>query len=727
MATDWVAMTGLAADDRYLMVNPYFHMFGLKAGILASVRAGATMLPEAVFDVDRVLERVAAERVTVLPGPPTLYQGILDHPDRDRYDLSTLRVAVTGAADIPVELIRRIDDELPFSSIITGYGLTEGGTAAATSPDDDVETIATTVGRPRPGFELRIVDGQGDEVPPGTAGEILLRGGSIMSHYLDDPAATAEVLSPDGWLSTGDLGVVDEGGCLRIVGRSKDMFIVGGFNAYPAEIENALLRHPDVQQVAVIGVPDERLGEVGMAFVVTRPGASVDRGGHRRRGAATRWPTTRCPGRWSSSTSSRSTPPARSSRTSCELVRPAAVRGRSRDRPASPTASRRSGTCGSSSSGCGSRRPSAAALLADWGADVIKVEPPSGDPMRNVFGSLGIGDDLPNPAFALDNRGKRSVVLDLREPDDRRRFEELLATADVFISNLRPDALDKLDLEPEATVARHPRLVYCSVSGYGLHGDDRNRPTYDIGAFWARSGLSRQMADGEGNPLNARGGIGDHITGLAALSGILGAVLEQRATGVGRVVEVSLLRTGAYVLGWDLGLQMTLGKVAGAEPRASQPGPIDEPVPHRGRSLVLLHRARGRSPHRPGLPRARAPRPARGRPLLERLGDPQEPRRGHRRCSTRSSPTRPFAEWVERFEREGVWWAPAQSPAEVVEDPQLIANDGFVEIDAGAATLRSVNGPVTFSGVARNPATAVPSLGAHTDQVLQELDERPSP
>jgi HIP---CoA ligase len=275
VASDWVAMTGLTEGDRYLMVNPYFHMFGLKAGILASLVAGATMLPEPVFDVDRVLSRVAAEQITVLPGPPTLYQSILDHPDRGRYDLSSLRIAVTGAADIPVELIRRVLAELPFPTIITGYGLTEGGTAAATGPDDDPETIATTVGRPRPSFELRIVDQEGSEVPTGEAGEILLRGASIMSHYLDDPEATSATLSADGWLKTGDLGTVDERGCLRIVGRVKDMFIVGGFNAYPAEIENALLRHPDVSQAAVIGIPDDRLGEVGMAFLVLRPGAAV--------------------------------------------------------------------------------------------------------------------------------------------------------------------------------------------------------------------------------------------------------------------------------------------------------------------------------------------------------------------------------------------------------------------------------------------------------------------
>ncbi|MGO9455464.1 MAG: FadD3 family acyl-CoA ligase [Acidimicrobiales bacterium] len=276
VATDWVAMTGLTAGDRYLMVNPYFHMFGFKAGILASVAAGATMLPEAVFDVEQLLGRVAAERVTVLPGPPTLYQSVLDCADRSGYDLSSLRVAVTGAADIPVELVRRVREELPFSLVVTGYGLTEAGTATATSAQDDAETVATTVGRPRPGFELRIVDGQDRDVPAGEPGEILLRGPSVMSHYLDDPSANAEAFADGGWLRTGDLGVVGDDGCLRIVGRSKDMFIVGGFNVYPAEVENYLLQHPAVGQVAVVGVPDGRLGEVGVAFVVPAPGHAVD-------------------------------------------------------------------------------------------------------------------------------------------------------------------------------------------------------------------------------------------------------------------------------------------------------------------------------------------------------------------------------------------------------------------------------------------------------------------
>jgi acyl-CoA synthetase (AMP-forming)/AMP-acid ligase II len=270
--SDWCDMAGLRTGDRYLIVNPFFHMFGYKAGCLASLMQGATIIPKPVLDVDDLLRTVTAESVTVLPGPPTLYQSILDHPNRARFDVSTLRVAVTGAADIPVELIRRLHEELPFSTIITGYGLTEAGTVTGTGPDDDFETIATTVGRARPGLEVRIADDDGVEQPTGASGEVMVRGYSVMRGYLDDPAETARAVDPEGWLHTGDLGTVDERGNLRIVGRKKDMFIVGGFNAYPAEIENLLLAHPAVGRVAVVGMPDARLGEVGMAFVVVTPG-----------------------------------------------------------------------------------------------------------------------------------------------------------------------------------------------------------------------------------------------------------------------------------------------------------------------------------------------------------------------------------------------------------------------------------------------------------------------
>ncbi len=380
--------------------------------------------------------------------------------------------------------------------------------------------------------------------------------------------------------------------------------------------------------------------------------------------------------------------------------------------------------------------PSAAALLADWGADVIKVEAPAGDPMRQVFGSLGIDSDMPNPAFALDNRGKRSVVLNLRQPEDRQHLEDLLATADVFVSNLRPDSLDGLGLGPEATVARHPRLVYCSVSGYGLRGEDRDRPTYDIGAFWARSGLSVQMADSVGNPLNARGGIGDHITGLATLAGLLAGVMEQRATGRGRVVEVSLLRTGTYALGWDLGLQMTLGKVARAEARDRNQAPLMNPYrAGDGRWFFLTGLEAAR--HIATVCRAL------GHPELlddPRFADASAIRRHRREVIAILDgifAEHPLDFWADRFDREGVWWAPAQTPADVVTDPQLLANDGIAEIEAtatGAGTgagpgtvQRSVNGPVSFSDVPARRYAAVPALGQHTDEVLGELADRRTP
>jgi len=370
--------------------------------------------------------------------------------------------------------------------------------------------------------------------------------------------------------------------------------------------------------------------------------------------------------------------------------------------------------------------PSAAALLADWGADVIKVESPSGDPMRQVFGSLGIESDMPNPAFALDNRGKRSITLDLRDDGGRRHLEDLLATADVFITNLRPDSLDGLGLEAAATVARHPRLVYCSISGYGLRGDERDRPTYDIGAFWARSGLSVQMADSDGNPLNARGGIGDHITGLAALAGLLAAVLEQRATGRGRVVEVSLLRTGTYVLGWDLGLQMTLGKVARAEARHTNQAPLMNPyraADGRWFFFTGLEAAR----HIPAVCRAL------GHPELlddPRFADASAIRRNRREVIAVLDgilAEHPLDVWARRFDEEGVWWAPAQTPAEVVTDPQVLVNDGIAEIDGGGtgAVQRSVNGPVSFSDVAVHPYGPVPALGQHTAEVFGELADGP--
>jgi acyl-CoA synthetase (AMP-forming)/AMP-acid ligase II len=271
----WSDVIGLREGDRYLIVNPFFHAFGYKAGWLSCIMCGATILPHGVFDVNQVFLRVARERVSVLPGPPTIYQSFLAHPERSRHDLSSLRLAVTGAAAIPVELVRRMRDELGFETVITGYGLTEAcGIVTMCRHDDDPETIATTSGRAIPGVEVRCVDDEGKEVPRGQPGEVVVRGYNVMRGYFEDPAATAEAIDAQGWLHTGDIGVMDERSYLKITDRKKDMFIMGGFNCYPAEIESLLFEHPEIAQAAVIGIPDERMGEVGMAFVVPRPGAS---------------------------------------------------------------------------------------------------------------------------------------------------------------------------------------------------------------------------------------------------------------------------------------------------------------------------------------------------------------------------------------------------------------------------------------------------------------------
>jgi HIP---CoA ligase len=262
----WASGVGLRAGDRYLIVNPMTHTFGYKAGVLACLLRGAAMLPVPVFDVALVLELIAAEKVTVLPGPPTLYASMLDHPDAARADLSSLRLAVTGAATVPVALIERIRAEL-FPEVVIAYGLTEScGTVTVGDASADPELMSRTVGKAIPGTEVRIADN----------GEVLVRGYNVMRGYFDDPQATAAAVDPDGWLHTGDIGTLDADGNLRITDRLKDMFTVGGFNVYPAEVEQVLARHPAVAEAAVVGVPDERFGSVGLAYVIPRPGAAAD-------------------------------------------------------------------------------------------------------------------------------------------------------------------------------------------------------------------------------------------------------------------------------------------------------------------------------------------------------------------------------------------------------------------------------------------------------------------
>jgi acyl-CoA synthetase (AMP-forming)/AMP-acid ligase II len=265
VARAWAECAGLTARDRYLVVNPFFHTFGYKAGILACLVSGAALVPLAVFDAGQALRLIEAERITVLPGAPTLYVSLLDHPARAGADLSSLRLAVTGAADVPAALVERMRRELSFDEVLTAYGLTEAVVATMCRPGDPADLVAATSGRAAAGFEVRIGPGE----------EILLRGPNLMLGYLDDPAATAAAIDGDGWLHTGDAGRLDAAGYLAITGRIKDMYICGGFNVYPAEVEQVLARLDGVAESAVIGVPDPRLGEAGRAFLVPRPGHAL--------------------------------------------------------------------------------------------------------------------------------------------------------------------------------------------------------------------------------------------------------------------------------------------------------------------------------------------------------------------------------------------------------------------------------------------------------------------
>lgn len=271
----WIGNTGLQRGERYLIANPFFHSFGMKVGWVACLIAGAVMVPMPQFDVAEATRLIEQERIAFLPGPPTIFQMLLAEREKRPFDCSSLRGGTTGAATVPPVLIERIRTELGMKDIITAYGMTECVNITSCRPGDPVELIAQTCGAAIPGNEVIIAGEDGNEVPRGETGEIWVRGTGVMLGYLDDPAATAEAIDAAGWLHTGDIGTMDAGGYVRITDRKKDMFISGGFNVYPAEVEKILAAHPAVGMVAVVGAPDERMGEVGVAFIVPRPEARV--------------------------------------------------------------------------------------------------------------------------------------------------------------------------------------------------------------------------------------------------------------------------------------------------------------------------------------------------------------------------------------------------------------------------------------------------------------------
>jgi len=365
--------------------------------------------------------------------------------------------------------------------------------------------------------------------------------------------------------------------------------------------------------------------------------------------------------------------------------------------------------------------PSAGGILADWGADVIKVEPPAGDPQRRIFGAVGIADQIGVPPFELDNRGKRSVVIDLQTPDGRTAMDRLLASADVFITNVRPAALQRLSLDHSSVRSRHPRLVYGLVTGYGLDGPEARRPGYDVGAFWARSGMAHTMVPKDQLPPAIRSGLGDHVTGTTLVAGVLAGLLHRERTGEGTFVATSLLRAGVYCLGWDIGVQLRFGKRESTRPRERSRTPLVNCYragDGNGFWLIGLEADR----HWPGLAAA-----------LDRPDVTADERFVDARARHANSEAlialldevflaRPMDEWAERFDANDVWWAPINSIPDVIADPQARAAGAFLTMTPreGEEPYEAVATPVDFEGWALRPGV-VPALGEHTEQVLAEV------
>jgi len=362
--------------------------------------------------------------------------------------------------------------------------------------------------------------------------------------------------------------------------------------------------------------------------------------------------------------------------------------------------------------------PSVGALLADWGAEVWKVEPPKGDPFRALMSSQGYSPDIPNAPFLVDNRGKRSVVLDLHTPDGTTAFESMLAAADVFITNTRVKSLARLDLTPQAVTERYPALVIGLVTGYGSTGPHKDRPGYDIGAFGGRSGVLHQMRAGDAPPPATPSGVGDHVVGLAALAGVLGALIERSRTGRGQIVETSLMRTGTFALSWELSVQLLLGRVPSGLDRASTKNPMFNCYRTGDDHWFWLLGVEA-DRHFPALMTA-----------IERDDIARDPRFAKARERRHNSSafiqaldivfvSKPMQFWQERFEACGVWWDPVLTPAEVVADEQANAAGCFV--DVAGEDFRTVASPVNFP---RHPLSSVPpapELGVDTLAVLNAV------
>jgi len=363
--------------------------------------------------------------------------------------------------------------------------------------------------------------------------------------------------------------------------------------------------------------------------------------------------------------------------------------------------------------------PAASGVLCDWGADVIKIEPVEGDPMRGILSLLGGAVPI-NPIFELDNRGKRSVCLDLRSGAGRELALQLIEQADVFVSNYRPGALARLELDYERLRERNPRLIYCQVTGYGPDGEERDRAAYDVGAFWSRAGIASLLTTpGHDYPLQ-RGGMGDHNAGAQAAGAISAALFRREKTGQGQKVAVSLARTGAYTIGWDLNMALRLGVPIEAAQRNAFPNPLI--LPYRcaeGRSLWLLMLQGDR--HWPDFCRAIAHEEWMEDPRFTTIVGRATNAEPLVRAIEAVMAEKTLDEWSAVFDRENVWFAPVQTPQEAIADPVMAAAGAFVDVPVPDGTAKMVATPADFYGTPWQPRGPAPELGQHTEEVLLEL------
>jgi crotonobetainyl-CoA:carnitine CoA-transferase CaiB-like acyl-CoA transferase len=364
--------------------------------------------------------------------------------------------------------------------------------------------------------------------------------------------------------------------------------------------------------------------------------------------------------------------------------------------------------------------PSAAAILADWGADVIKIEPPTGDPMRGLFASVA-GMPIPiNPPFELDNRGKRSMALNLDTEDGRSIARTLIDRADVFVSNVRPRGLEQAGLTYDELRQSNPGLVYCQVTGYQPDGPDKDRAAYDIGAFWSRGGVAASLTAADHELPQQRGGMGDHMAGSNAAGAVCAALLARSRTGEGQRLSVSLLRIGAYMVGWDLSIALRLGIPVGPYDRHHAINPIINCYQSGdGRWFWILFLQADR--HWPDLCRA-----------IQRQDLLSDPRFSDIAVRRDNAPalvaeldgvfaTKSLAEWAEVFDREDVWWAPVNTVNEMLEDRVVHDAGVFIDVPGPEGDIKAVASPTHFYGTPWEPRGYAPEMGQHTEEVLLEL------